>query len=502
MPVCQGALKELSDYPWQYSYKTSSIGPDGRLVNILHDFYIPALRLSSKYDRVAGYFRSSSLAAASQGFSAFAAAGGKMRLVVGADLEAEDVAAILQGDSQRMADRLNASLGESQAWPEDVQHGVELLSWMVSKGVLDVRVAFRVHKETGKPLAMSAFDDGYVHEKWAVFTDSAGRRIYISGSLNESKSALVHNAENIDVHAEWWGDIERKRVEDAVEGFEALWENLNPYVRVMSLPEAVKERLINIGKSITAPTEIDGTSARKPAVEPPSALERLRFALIKDGPKLPGGRFVGMETVPIEPWPHQEVVARRLIETWPYSFLLCDEVGLGKTIEAGLAIRSLYLSGIAKRILICPPASLTRQWQREMASKFFLPFGRALGGGVVRHETIYPLEKIETSQSLYQPDLCLASTGLLSRKERLEDLRRAKDFDIVLVDEAHYARRKDHRNGCRSNPQFGHLYRTLRDHVREKTRSLWMATATPMQLGLDRGVRPAAADPPGGAVFI
>jgi superfamily II DNA or RNA helicase len=117
-----------------------------------------------------------------------------------------------------------------------------------------------------------------------------------------------------------------------------------------------------------------------------------------------------------------------------------------------------------------------------MASKFFLPFGRALSGGTVRHEYIHPVEKTEISQNLYQPDLCIASTGLLGRKERLRDIKTAKDFDIVLVDEAHYARRKDHRNGCRSHPQFGHLYRTLRDHVRQKTRSLWMATATPMQL--------------------
>lgn len=57
---------------------------------------------------------------------------------------------------------------------------------------------------------------------------------------------------------------------------------------------------------------------------------------------------------------------RRLIDTWPYHYLLCDEVGLGKTIEAGLAIRSLYLAGLVPRVLICAPASLTRQWQREM----------------------------------------------------------------------------------------------------------------------------------------
>ena len=76
---------------WNYSYKTSSVGSTGRPVNILHDFYIPALTLSVQYDRVAGYFRSTSFAAASQGFSVFTAAGGKMRLIVGADLNKDDV---------------------------------------------------------------------------------------------------------------------------------------------------------------------------------------------------------------------------------------------------------------------------------------------------------------------------------------------------------------------------------------------------------------------------
>jgi SNF2 family DNA or RNA helicase len=78
------------------------------------------------------------------------------------------------------------------------------------------------------------------------------------------------------------------------------------------------------------------------------------------------------------------MVAWRLIATWPYCYLLCDDVGLGKTIEAGLAMRSLYLSGLAQRVLICDPTGLTLQWQRERASKFLLPFGRALGAMLTR----------------------------------------------------------------------------------------------------------------------
>jgi hypothetical protein len=51
--------------------------------------------------------------------------------------------------------------------------------------------------------------------------------------------------------------------------------------------------------------ETDGTSARKQEVKPPSDMERLKFALIKDVPRLPNARFVGMHTAPVSPWPHQ-----------------------------------------------------------------------------------------------------------------------------------------------------------------------------------------------------
>ena len=473
---------DLKSFPWRYSYKTSTFATDGQPVNILHDFYIPALKRSIRYDRVAGYFRSSSLAAASQGFSAFTTASGKMRLVVGADLQLEDVAAILKGNQERLTASLEKALDPGEPWPADVQNGVALLGWMVAREVLEVRVAFRVHGQTGQPLAFADADDGYVHEKWALFTDVRGNRLYISGSLNESCTALVHNAENIDVHADWWGEIERQRCDEARASFDSLWQNKHPHLRVLTLPEAVRRQLIAFGRNVSRPLEIDGSSDLPPMAEPPSALERLQFAVLRDAPKMPGGRFVGIYTAPVKPWPHQEVVARRLVETWPYSYLLCDEVGLGKTIEAGLAIRSLLLCGLAQRVLIAPPASLTRQWQRELASKFLLSFSRAVSGAVVRHEIIHPVKETVPAVSLFSPDLCIVSTGLVSRPARQAQLKGATPFDIVLVDEAHYARRKNPGKGARTSPQFGNLYRVMQDTLRPKTACLWMATATPMQL--------------------
>jgi superfamily II DNA or RNA helicase len=472
----------LRGVAWQLSYRTSMLRPDGRPLDILHEFYIPALQRSVRYDRVAGYFRSTSLAAASQGFSAFVGRQGHMRLIVGADMEPEDVRAILQGDEARLTRLLNAQLEASAVWPEDIRHGVELLAWMVTQGYLEVRVAFRVHMGTGDPIAVDALDDGYVHMKWAIFTDQQGYRLYASGSLNESRTALSLNAENIDVHCDWHGETDRRRVEEAVGEFDALWDNRHPAFKVLTLPEAVRQRLITMVERVSQPTEIDGSSAAPHQVSPPSAIERLRFALLRDGPHLPGGRYVGLETAPITPWPHQAIVARRLIATWPYSYLLCDEVGLGKTIEAGLAIRSLYLAGLAGRVLICAPASLTEQWQREMATKFLLPFGLATTGGSLRHTYLLPVPDEQPAASLYDPPLVIISTALVARRDRRPDLSRMPTVDITLVDEAHATRRRNPSQGSRADPDYGHLYRAIVEGLRPKSRSLWLTTATPMQL--------------------
>ena len=163
-------------YPWQYRYCTSALNDAGQPTNVLHDFFIPALQRAIRYDRVAGYFRSTSLAAASQGFTAFLRHGGSMRLIVGADLAISDVAAILQGNRQRLSDHLMEELDAPEQWPEEVKNGVALLGEMVAAGRLEVRVAFRVNAATGEPISVDSCEDGYVQEKRLILHDDDGMR--------------------------------------------------------------------------------------------------------------------------------------------------------------------------------------------------------------------------------------------------------------------------------------------------------------------------------------
>lgn len=472
----------LKSFDWKYSYKTSQVrAPEDSQLDILREFYIPLLQRITRYDRVAGYFRSSSLALASRGMTSFVNRDGKMRLIAGVDMTPEDVQAVIDGQHSRLESHLTKELSTKVDWPEEAERGVELLSWMVRHGYLEIKVALRKHAQTGQSIPLDSSEDGYVHEKWAIGHDEAGETLYASGSWNESETALKRNAENIDVDCSWQGNKERLKIADAVRSFEALWKNEHPAFIVKDLPTAVKEKLLKFSDSITVPVEIDNRPAQAP-LPVLSIQEALRFAAIKYAPLMPSGEYVGMYTAPVEPWPHQEVVARRIIENYPATHLLCDEVGLGKTIEAGLAFRSLYLSKRAKRILIASPASLTRQWQREMASKFYLSFDRVTASPTICRESIFPIEEKTPLGNLYDPNLSIISTGLMARSTRRKLLKQAQTFDIALVDEAHYARRSNSTKGCRGYPRFNQLYQTVSEYLRGNCRSLLLATATPMQL--------------------
>lgn len=214
----------------------------------------------------------------------------------------------------------------------------------------------------------------------------------------------------------------------------------------------------------------------------PGTSEWLAFAFIRDAPRMPGGQYLGIETAPVEPWPHQRVVARRLVDDWPLSWMLCDEVGLGKTIEAGLALRALRMSGCVRRALIAVPAGIVAQWQREMADKCLLPFARVLGGPQPRHRLLLPHEHERAATSLFEPDLAIVSTGLITRRERQPELKNADGWELALLDEAHCARRSNPTAAPDRPARWTRLYRIARDLLRPKAHALWLATATPMQL--------------------
>ncbi len=127
--------------------------------------------------------------------------------------------------------------------------------------------------------------------------------------------------------------------------------------------------------------------------------------------------------------PHQLWVCKRVLESWPTRWLVADDVGLGKTIEAGLILTPLLSSGRVRRLLILAPASLVEQWQVRMREMFD-----------IRLSIYVAAADTKTSDFWNTQDRVIASahTLRLDRGNRWERLFDAKPWDLVLIDEAHH----------------------------------------------------------------
>jgi SNF2 family DNA or RNA helicase len=148
---------------------------------------------------------------------------------------------------------------------------------------------------------------------------------------------------------------------------DALRDDLLRFLPENDLPARLKKI------EVTPPIQLPPEPPPPPAPEPPLDLRRIVWAFIKQAPKMPnGGERVGEATSNVEPWPHQIRAFQRLYGNWPPRLLLADEVGLGKTIQAGMLIRQAWLAEKARRVLILTPASICRQWQMELREKFNL----------------------------------------------------------------------------------------------------------------------------------
>jgi len=446
----------------------------------LNNFYIPALSSSLRYDRSAGYFSSSALAVAAEGVARLIQNGGSMRLLVGADLSEQDVEAIQQGYDlkAKVSERLLMHFNDPQE--ALLRQRLEVLAWMVGEGTLEIKVVLP-RDEQGLPIPASQSQD-YYHSKTGILTDAQGDKVGFIGSVNESETGWRRNYENFSVYFSW---NETKPYLDQLSiNFEHLWNGKEKDWIALEIPAAVHDRLLQY-RPLQAP--VRDPLEREPQViaeqpKPHKGLatpqERLIFQFLRDAPYLPGAIELGARTSAITPWPHQTRVANTILQRFPDRALLCDEVGLGKTIEAGLVIRQLLISGRVKRCLILTPKSVLKQWQEELYEKFSLEVPRYDAGKYLM------VDDQELPASADNPwdsfDVLLAGSQLAKRSDRRKQMLSARNWDLLVVDEAHHARRKDFREHIYRPNHLLSLLKDLNEH--DKVASLLLMTATPMQV--------------------
>lgn len=170
--------------------------------------------------------------------------------------------------------------------------------------------------------------------------------------------------------------------------------------------------------------------------------------------------------------PHQVFIAHRLTSELHPRYLLADEVGLGKTIEAGIVIKELLARNLAHRVLIVPPASLVTQWEFEMANKFNERFE------VVDSRV---LKRIRKETGLVNPFVATPKAIIslqYARKPEVRQLLKAVFWDVVVFDEAHHLRRYI-TNSTRYRETLAYA---LGRALSQNSGALLLLTATPIQL--------------------
>lgn len=401
-----------------------------------HSFLRERLQGAQGYDRIAGFFSSSILEVAGEALESVT---GTVRLVCNSGLDPQDVA--MAQKAAQAAMRREWCAAEPERLPESARPRFRRLYDFLVGDKLRVKVIPDAHF-------------GLIHGKAGVVTLADGRQTSFLGSVNESLTAWRLNYELL------WEDDDPAAVAWVQEEFDALWHS--PFA--VNLAEAVVEDIGRLAVRSLIPDLAGWRAAPNPA------------APVIEAPVY--RKEVGL-------WEHQKHFVKLAFDAHlgPQGarFVLADQVGLGKTIQLAMAAQLMALAG-DKPVLILAPKPLIWQWQGELRTLLDMP--SAVWDGrdwVDENAIVHPSTGPESIRKCPRR-VGIVSTGLIVAGSEVRDLLVHGRYECVILDEAHRARRRNLTAGKEYDPADpNNLLRFLWD-ISPRTRSLLLATATPVQI--------------------
>ena len=216
----------------------------------------------------------------------------------------------------------------------------------------------------------------------------------------------------------------------------------------------------------------------EPAVFPPPDPERagdyesaqLLWDTARLGFRSGAGPFRSLGRLSVRPRPYQLVPLLMALRLDPVRLLIADDVGIGKTIEAGLIAREMLDRGEARRLAVLCPPYLCDQWQKELAEKFHIDAVVLRSGTAGRLERALPRKDLSVFE--YYPHLVISIDYAKAERRRDSFLLHAPD--LVIVDEAHTAAKPAGRTASQQ-----HRHQLLLDLAKRRVGHLLLLTATP-----------------------
>ena len=390
---------------------------------------------AKNYDRIAGYFSSSILEIAGENLEGME---GIVRMVCNSQLDERDVKT---SRAAHAAMRKEWCAAEPENYGSKAKGRFAKLYDLFISGKLEVKV-----------LPDTVF--GLIHGKGGVITLQNGEKTSFIGSANETYNAWKLNYELI------WEDDSPEAVQWVQEEFDALWT----HPAAQDLADFVIEDIGRIAKREV----IQKIEDWREDPEPASSIVELPVYR----------NDLGL-------WEHQKYFIKLAFDAHqgPHGarFVLADMVGLGKTLQLAMVAQLIALTG-DKPTLILAPKTLIWQWQDEMTERLDLPSAVWNGKQWVDEQGIeYPIMGPEGIRQCPRR-IGVVSYGLVTKGSKAIEYIKELSYDCIIVDEAHHARRRNlGPNKEKESPEPNNLLAFLQE-MGGKTRSILLATATPVQL--------------------
>jgi hypothetical protein len=399
------------------------------------------------YDRIAGYFRSSLFEIAGE---ALASVSGPIRIVCNSDIDPTDMATAAAAQASL---RRSWCAGQPEVAAPSALPRYRALYQALTSRKIEIRV-----------LPDDAF--GLIHGKAGIVRRADGYATAFMGSVNESLSAWKLNYEIL------WEDDDPEAVAWVQEEFDALWNDARA-VDLSICPFIAQDVQRIVSRQVIEPAELPAI-ADPVAAAASAAIETPVYR-----------RDQGL-------WPHQKYFARLALERHRLGgarLVLADQVGLGKTVQLAMAALLMALDDPdGGPILVLAPKPLLQQWQDELMELLALPSARWTGRAWVDENDVERAADGVRGLAKCPRRIGLVSQGLIVRglPETVQPLL-AQRYTCVIVDEAHRARRRAvppvdaSATEIDERPEPNKLMAFLRQ-IAPKTKSMLLATATPVQL--------------------
>ena len=374
------------------------------------EFCLQALSNSTKLDLGLGYFSSASFNVLANGMARFILNGGVMNLYINQYVSQEDFELLKGSHDNKFDDTITLTFNQLKAtFQKRDEHFFQCLAYLIQSSRINVKIV--VLNNGGLP-----------HEKYGIFTDEKGNKIYFNGSMNMTAYAILGNLETVECTCSWKGEENKEKVDNFEKHFHKIWDGDCEGVRIYEAKKFCNEVLK------TYPNQDPEELIRKEQ-EFISLLQTDMNCKTNQNPHFPDKYKEG-------PRPYQEDAYNAWVHNGKKG-IFAMATGTGKTVTSlNCALHEYNNDGYYNLLILVPSLDLVEQWKKELANfNFKKVIGVSSLNSSWRRELLDIFQKIKRGKSTNFAIVSTYDSFVIKDFQLL--LPTISSSMILIADEAH-----------------------------------------------------------------